>query len=93
MTNEDAKRTLQDMWETLFNEMTNHTFEDLQEHGMLDNYSKAFNMAISALDESASIEKIRAEIQEKSVWERGQTYDGLCMALKIIDKEINKEDN
>lgn len=49
MTREDAKKTLQDMWECLFNEMTNHTFEDLKEHGMLDNYSKAFEMALSAL--------------------------------------------
>jgi len=52
MTREEAKRTLQDMWECLFNEMTNHTFEDLKEHGMLDNYSMAFDMAISALSEN-----------------------------------------
>ena len=52
MTREEAKRTLQDMWECLFNEMTNHTFEDLKEHGMLDNYSTAFDMAISALSEN-----------------------------------------
>ncbi len=58
MTNEEAKRTLQDMWECLFNEMTRHTFEDLEEHGMLDNYATAFDMAISAL---SSIEKIRGE--------------------------------
>ena len=58
MTREEAKRTLQDMWECLFNEMTRHTFEDLEEHGMLDNYATAFDMAISAL---SSIEKIRGE--------------------------------
>lgn len=52
MTREDAIITLQDMWETLFNEMTNHTFDDLQEHGMLDNYRTAFDMAISALSEN-----------------------------------------
>ena len=52
MTREDAKKTLQDMWECLFNEMTTHTFEDLKEHGMLDNYSTAFDMAISALSEN-----------------------------------------
>lgn len=51
MTKEDAKRTLQDMWECLFNEMTRHTFEDLEEHGMLANYSEAFEMAMSALSE------------------------------------------
>lgn len=49
MTREEAKKTLQDMWGCLFNEMTNHTFEDLKEHGMLDNYATAFDMAISAL--------------------------------------------
>lgn len=54
MTKEEAKKTLQDMWECLFNEMTNHTFEDLKEHGMLDNYSVAFDMAISALSEELS---------------------------------------
>lgn len=57
MTKEDAKRTLQDMWECLFNEMTNHTFEDLKEHGMLDNYSKAFEMALSALSENKEIKE------------------------------------
>ena len=37
------------------------------------------------------LDDVRAEIQEKSVWYRGQTYDGLCIALKIIDKYIGKE--
>ena len=35
------------------------------------------------------IEDIKAEIEEKSVWYRGQTYDGLCIALQIIDKHIS----
>ena len=43
------------------------------------------------MDRRETLDFIKAEIQEKSVWYRGQTYDGLCIALKIIDKYIGKE--
>lgn len=91
MTNEDAKRTLQDMWECLFNEMSRLTFEDLEEHGMLANYSKAFEMAMSALSESADIEKIRAEI--KAIDPINLIGYGVKEeALDIIDKHIGGKD-
>ena len=37
----------------------------------------------------ALIEDVKTEIKEKSMWYRGQTYDGLCIALKILDKYID----
>lgn len=43
------------------------------------------------MDRRETLDFIKEEIQEKSVWYRGQTYDGLCIALKIIDKYIGKE--
>ena len=75
MTREIAIITLQDMWETLFNEMTNHTFDDLQEHGMLDNYRTAFDMAISALSTE----------REKGEW----VYDGDCIHCNNCKSAFN----
>lgn len=49
------------------------------------------NELMKAVDKGTPLDDVRAEIQEKSVWYRGQTYDGLCIALKIIDKYIGKE--
>jgi hypothetical protein len=43
------------------------------------------------MDRRETLDSIKGEIQEKSVWYRGQTYDGLCIALKIIDKYLCKE--
>ena len=46
---------------------------------------------VDILKNGTPLDDVKAEIQEKSVWYRGQTYDGLCIALKIIDKYIGKE--
>jgi len=45
------------------------------------------------LKNGTPLDDIKAEIEEKSVWYRGQTYDGLCMALQIIDKYIGKAES
>ena len=46
-----------------------------------------------AVAQGTPLDSVKAEIQEKSVWYRGQTYDGLCIALKIIDKYIGKAES
>ena len=88
MTREEAKKTLQDMWECLFNEMTTHTFEDLKEHGMLDNYSTAFDMAISALKggEWIPINDIEDIPKSGSYWvTRNYVFDTIVEKIRWSD--------
>ena len=84
MTREEAKKTLQDMWETLFNEMTNYTFEDLKEHGMLDNYQTALDMAISAL--SAEGEYIKKEDAINAI--RKSDHYGQKQKIYVCHREV-----
>ena len=66
--------------DTFFREATK------EERESVDKYIKSISTKRIPM---SVIEDIKAEIKETSIKYGGQTYDGLCIALKIIDKHIS----
>ena len=76
MTLDEAIAILDNMWECLFKEITNNTFKDLKESGLLDKYFVAHKMAIKALEQQPLIE------QFKDMDDRDKIARLLAMALE-----------